>query len=134
MQSNSESNMLICLLFAGQFISSYHCLCYICNVFVSISSRCNMLQRQICMFMAQMCKNRRVSEMWTPLVACRDPVGSYNRFNEVLSVLFFFFFNTKRNLLEFKRHLLTLWYFDTSVICPHRFRGVKFVIIPPCFG
>ena len=30
-------------------------------------------------------------------------------------------------------HLPALWYFDISVICPHRFCWVKFVLIPPCF-
>ena len=30
-------------------------------------------------------------------------------------------------------HLPALWYFDISVIRPHRFCWVKFVLIPPCF-
>ena len=30
-------------------------------------------------------------------------------------------------------YIPAMWYFDISVICPHIFRRVKFVIIPPCF-
>ena len=30
-------------------------------------------------------------------------------------------------------HTPALWYFDKSVICPHKFCGVKFVIIPQYF-
>ena len=30
-------------------------------------------------------------------------------------------------------HIPALWYFDISVIRPHRFRRLKFAIMPPCF-
>ena len=30
-------------------------------------------------------------------------------------------------------HIPALWYFGISVICTHRFRRVRLVIIPPCF-
>ena len=46
----------------------------------------------------------------------------------------YMFLNIKRIIFSSMLHIPALWYFHISVICPHRFRSVKFVITPSCIA
>ena len=71
---------------------------------------------------------RRLSHMRVSLAACRKPAGSYTDCSRC-----YMFLDIKRNIFQSMIPIPPLWYFDTSVICPHRYRRIKFVIIPPMF-
>ena len=62
--------------------------------------------------------------MRAPLAACCELMGSYNRLPEVLYV-----FEHKSQYLLIHAPS-ALWYSGILVTYPHRFRRVKFVIIP----
>ena len=72
--------------------------------------------------------NRRISQIRTPLATCRETVGSYNRLSYAQYV-----FKHKIKYLLIHAPYTRAVVFDISVICPHRFRRVKIVIILPCF-
>ena len=69
----------------------------------------------------------RLSQMRAPLAACRKQAGCYNRVLEVLFIL------ENKTQYQSMPHVPRCGFFDISVIYPHIFRRVKFVVIPPCF-
>ena len=68
---------------------------------------------------------KTIDSFQMPLAACRESAGKLWELCKVLYVL-----NRKRNIML---HIPALWYFDTSVTYPQRFRWVKFVLIVPRF-
>ena len=65
---------------------------------------------------------RRVPQMPTSLAACRETAGCYNR----LPYMLYVFEYKTQYILVHTPYIPASWYFDISIICPHRCRRVIF--------